>query len=486
MVELQNIYRPSLALLADQYEFTMAYGYWKAGLRAREAVFHLSFREQPFRGGFTIACGLQQVIQYLQNLKFTREDLNYLASLGGNDGKPLFEPAFLNYLFTTPFSCDLDAVPEGTIVFPQEPLIRVRGPIIQCQLVETALLNAINFQSLIATKAARIVLAAGNDPVLEFGLRRAQGIDGGLSASRAAYIGGCAATSNLLAGRLYGIPVKGTHAHSWVMCFEDELEAFSQYANTLPNNCIFLVDTYDTLEGVKNAIIVGERLRKNGHEMLGIRLDSGDLAWLSIEARKLLDAAGFQNTSILASNDLDEHLIKSLKDQGAKINLWCVGTRLVTAYDQPALGGVYKLSAVRDPGDYWRYRLKRSEQAIKVSNPGILQVRRYRQQREYLGDMIFDSENPPEKNSKMIDPFNQARRKTFAAATEYNDLLLPIFRQGKLVYDLPGIDAIRNRARKGLKMFHAGIKRILNPHEYPVGLEASLHRRRFELLKQER
>ena len=240
----------------------------------------------------------------------------------------------------------MHGIPEGTIVFPHEPLLRVHGPLLQAQLLETALLNIVNFQTLVATKAARVVLAARGEPVLEFGLRRAQGIDGALAASRAAYLGGCAATSNVLAGRLYGIPVRGTHAHSWVMCFDDELEAFRAYARAMPNNCVFLVDTYDTLDGVRHAIEVGQELRRQGHEMIGIRLDSGDLAWLSIEARRMLDEAGFPKATIVASNELDEQIIASLKDQGATIGVWGVGTRLVTAYDQPALGGVYKLAAI--------------------------------------------------------------------------------------------------------------------------------------------
>src|SRR6266550_5321313 len=327
------------ALMTDLYQITMAYGYWKTGKADQEAVFHLLFRKQPFQGGFTLACGLADSLRYLLGFKFEKSDLEYLGRLKGNDGRSLFEPAFLKYLGRLKLRLDVDAIPEGTVVFPQEPLLRVRGSILQAQLVETALLNLLNFQSLIATKAARVCLAAQGDPVVEFGLRRAQGIDGALTASRAAYIGGCAGTSNVLAGKVFGIPVRGTHAHSWVMSFENELDSFNAYANALPNNCIFLVDTYNSLEGVLHAIEVGERLRKRGYKLGGIRLDSGDLAYLSIETRKILDAAGFKNAAIMASNDLNEHLIASLKQQGAKINMWGVGTMLVTAYDQPALGG---------------------------------------------------------------------------------------------------------------------------------------------------
>ena len=316
---IHDLYGHSLALLTDLYELTMAYGYWKLGMAEREAVFHLSFRKQPFGGGFSVACGLHDAIEYLHRFRFDAADLEYLSTLKGNDGNPLFDGGFLDYLARFEFKCDVDAMPEGTAVFAYEPLVRVTGPILQAQIVETPLLNLINFQTLIATKAARVCLAAGDEPVLEFGLRRAQGIDGGVTASRAAFVGGCAATSNVLAGKLFGIPVKGTHAHSWVMAFGDELHAFEAYAQALPNNCVFLVDTYDTLHGVKHAVEIGRRLRAQGHEMAGVRLDSGDLAYLSIEARRILDAAGFPNASILASNELDESIITSLRQQGAKI-----------------------------------------------------------------------------------------------------------------------------------------------------------------------
>src|SRR5688572_20045473 len=285
------IYKHSLALLTDLYELTMAHGYWKAGVDAKEAVFHLFFRQNPFGSGFSIACGLGYVIDFLKDFRFDEGDTRYLSGLTGNDGRPIFEPEFLSTLRALEITCDIDAIPEGTVVFPHEPLLRVRGPIGQCQLLETALLNLINFQTLIATKAARICISARGDPVLEFGLRRAQGVDGGLAASRAAYIGGCAGTSNVLAGKIFGIPVRGTHAHSWVMSFDTEIEAFRAYADAMPNNCVFLVDTYDTLTGVQHAIEMGKWLRKRGHKLTGVRLDSGDLAWLSIEARRMLDAA---------------------------------------------------------------------------------------------------------------------------------------------------------------------------------------------------
>ncbi|HQU45567.1 MAG TPA: nicotinate phosphoribosyltransferase, partial [Pirellulales bacterium] len=392
MYPLASLYRPSLALLTDLYELTMAYGYRQSRTADREAVFQHQFRHPPFHGGFTVACGLAYLIDWLSHLRFDDDDLAYLGSLTGTDGQPLFAAAFLDELRHWEFGCDVDAVPEGTIVFPHEPLVRVQGPIWQAQLVESALLNFVNFQSLIATKAARVCLAARGDPVLEFGLRRAQGIDGALAAARAAYVGGCDATSNVLAGRWFAIPVRGTHAHSWVMSFGSELESFQAYAEAMPNNCVFLVDTYDSLAGVRHAVKIGRWLRSRGQKLEGVRLDSGDLAYLSIEARKILDEAGLNDTFIMASGDLDERLIASLKQQQAMIGVWGVGTHLVTAFDEPALGGVYKLSAVREPGGAWRRCVKLSEQAAKSSTPGILQVRRYEVGGECLGDMIYDLE----------------------------------------------------------------------------------------------
>lgn len=473
------------ALLTDLYQLTMAYGYWKSGRAERKAVFHLFFRKAPFKSGFTIAAGLASAIDFLKSFRFAEGDLQFLATLTGNDAKPLFEPEFLEYLRQLQFACDVEAIPEGTVVFSHEPLLRIQGPILQCQLVETALLNLLNFQSLIATKAARVCLAARGEPVMEFGLRRAQGVDGALAASRAAYIGGCAATSNVLAGKIYGVPVRGTHAHSWVMSFDNEREAFLAYAAAMPNNCVFLVDTYDTLAGVREAVETGQWLRERGHEMVGIRLDSGDLAWLSIEARKVLDAAGFTKAIIVASNDLDEHIIASLKEQGAQINVWGVGTKLITAYDQPALGGVYKLGAIRGEDGRWAYKVKLSEQAVKVSNPGIQQVRRFSTDTEYIGDGIYDQESGAPENFIIVDPLDATRRKHVAAAA-HEDLLVPIFRQGRLVYESPTLPEIRQRTQTQIGRFHSGIKRLVNPHEYPVGLELGLHERKLNLILQAR
>jgi nicotinate phosphoribosyltransferase len=469
-------------LLTDLYQLTMAYGYWKSGTHEREAVFHLSFRKNPFQSGYSIACGLADAIEFVEAFRFDEDELAYLGTLPGNNGEGLFEREFLDYLRGLRLTCDVDAIPEGTVVFPHEPLLRVRGPILQGQLLETALLNIINFQTLIATKAARVCQAAGDDPVLEFGLRRAQGIDGALAASRAAHIGGCAATSNVLAGLRYGIPVKGTHAHSWVMSFESEEDAFEAYAAAMPNNCVFLVDTYDTLEGVHTAVRVGRKLRERGYDMVGIRLDSGDLAYLSIEARKILDEGGFPQAVIVASNDLDENIITSLKQQDARVGVWGVGTKLVTAYDQPAMGGVYKLGAIRDPGEPWQYCLKLSEQTEKISNPGLQQVRRFCTNGEFIGDMLFNEGEAVDGADLIVDPVDSTRTKKMPPEAVAEDLLVPVFRQGERVYARPSIEAIRLRAKEQLAGFYSGVKRFLNPHRYPVGLEPALHRLKTDLI----
>lgn len=444
-------------------------------------------RRQPFKGGFTVAAGLESVIDYLQSWRFDLSDLDFLATLKDVRQEPLFEEAFLHYLQNISFECDVDAIQEGDVVFPFEPLIRVKGPIIQAQLLETPLLTLTNFASLIATKAARICLAAGDDPVLEFGLRRAQGIDGAMTASRSSFIGGCSATSNTLAGKLYGIPVRGTHAHSWVMAFDSELDAFKAYARALPNNVVFLVDTYDTLQGVKRAIVVAEWLKAQGRTFLGIRLDSGDMHYLSVESRKLLDAAGFPDAKIFASNELNEWLIADLKQQGAKITVWGVGTHLVTGFDHPALDGVYKLAAHRkNREESWTYKLKLSEKMAKISDPGILQVRRFYHSQSCIADAIFDLPTGMKERARIIDPVDSTRSRIVSSAMESRDLLLPIFREGRCCYQKPSLTAIQAFCKQELSKFDRGIKRFYNPHSYPVGLEESLYQLKCKLIDQMR
>ncbi len=473
----------ALALLTDLYQLTMALGYWATGQAEREAVFHLTFRKPPFGGGYAIAAGIEPALDYLAGLRFSASDLTYLETLRDADDRQLFPGAFLEYLGALRFDCSVDAVPEGTLVFAHEPLLRVRGPIAAAQLVETPLLTMINFQTLVATKASRVVAVAGGQPVLEFGLRRAQGIDGGLAASRAAYLGGCAATSNVLAGKLYGLPVRGTHAHSWVMFHADELAAFRAYADALPGNCTFLVDTYDTLDGVRHAIAIGRELAARGRRLLGIRLDSGDLAHLSIEARRLLDEAGFHDTKIVASNDLDETLIGSLREQGARIDTWGVGTKLVTAYDQPALGGVYKLGAVRADDGSWRHTLKLSEQPIKISNPGQLQVRRLRRGGSLLADIIYDDVRGLTRPMALHDLEDPERVTELPSDVTEEDLLVPMLDRGRPVARDRSLAAARARAAAQLAELSARTRRFLNPQPYPVGLDAHVHAEKRRLLE---
>jgi nicotinate phosphoribosyltransferase len=486
MSHIYDLYREPLTLLTDLYQLTMAYGYWKSGIADREAVYHLFYRKAPFQGQFAIACGLQYVIDFVRNLRVSRSDLEYLATLHGADGGQLFDQGFLDYLRDLEFSCDIDAVHEGTPIFPQEPIIRVRGPLAQCQLLETPFLNIVNFQTLIATKASRVREASGDRPVIEFGLRRAHGFDGGVSASRAAYIGGADGTSNVLAGKMFGVPVKGTHAHSWVMSFDNELEAFRMYADVMPTNCIFLVDTYDTLRGVDHAIEVARELKSKGNRLRGIRLDSGDLAYLSIEARKKLDEAGFPDVQIMASNDLDEHIISNLNLQGAKIDAFGVGTKLITAFDQPALGGVYKLGAIREPGQPWEYKLKLSEQTAKISNPGVLQVRRFSTDGLYIADAIYDDESEIDNEVVIVDPIDVTRRKIVPSGTPNEDLLVPIFVRGKYVYKERSLEQIKQYCKDELNKLHPAIRRLLNPHRYPAGLELSLHELKLQLVLEAR
>lgn len=473
---IYKLYNQNLSLLTDLYQLTMANAYWKTGVHRREAVFHLTYRTNPFQGDYAIACGLDLVIDWLQNLRFSQNDIDYLASLTGNNQEKLFDPSFLKFLEELDFQWDIDAMPEGTLVFTHEPLVRVKGPLWQAQILETTLLNLINFSTLIATKASRVVQAVQGDKVLEFGLRRAQGIDGGITCARATYIGGCHATSNVLASKLFNIPIKGTHAHSWVMSFTTEEKAFMKYAEAMPNNSIFLVDTFDSIEGVKKAIKAGKWLRERGYAMDGIRLDSGDMAELSIEARKLLDEAGFENASIVASGNLDEHKIRALKERGACIDIWGVGTRLATAYDEPALDGIYKLAAIRRNSE-WDYELKLSDTEAKISNPGIQQVRRILKNGKPAGDVIYDELISSPTNFR-VHPSDNGKVQAMSYK-EGTDLLVPIFRKGKLVYESPDIEAMRARTREQLELFSE-----VDFDKYPIGLEENLYQKKQELIDQ--
>ena len=480
---MKSIYGESLALLTDLYQLTMAYGYRKRGIDKKEAVFHLFFRKPPFQGNFAIAAGLEQAISFIESFRYDESDLVYLSGLKGSRGSPLFDRGFIEYLREFKFTCMLDAVEEGTAVMPYEPILRVQAPMIQAQLLESPLLNIVNFQTLIATKAARICLAARPDPVVEFGMRRAQGIDGALSATRASFIGGCPSTSHVLGGKLLGIPVKGTQAHSWVMAFDDEEEAFRAFGEVMPENSVFLIDTYDSIEGTKKAIRVILELKKKGVHVLGVRLDSGDLAELSIEIRKLLDAAGLKDVQIMASNELDEYIISDLKSQGSQVKIWGVGTHLVTAKEQPALDGVYKLAAVRNPGGKWEYKLKISEKMTKMTDPGILQVKRYFTDTENVLDMIYDVELPPEGNAEVVLIADPSTQLTIDPSLKGRDLLIPILREGKRVYSLPTLEEIQLHSLKEQERFPDSMRRFLNPAPYPVGYEKGLYVRKCQMVK---
>ena len=470
-------------LLTDLYQLTMAQAYCESGSCTDTACFHMYFRDYPFKGGFAVACGLSQLADIVDGFLFSEDDVAYLASLDAPGGGKLFKQDFLRRLAKLRLSVDIDAVVEGTIVFPNEPLVRVTGPILECQLLETALLNCVNFETLVATKAARICLEA-QAPVAEFGLRRAQGAAGGVWASRAAIVGGCTSTSNVLAGKLFGVPVSGTHAHSWVMSFPDELSAFRAYAKVMPKNCVLLVDTYDVEQGVRNAITVGLEMRERGERLIGIRIDSGDLAWLAKMARRMLDEAGLPEVGVVLSNDLDEYTIRSIREEGAQVASWGVGTKLATAYDQPTLGGVYKLSATRDVDGSWVDCIKMTESAAKLTIPGVLDVRRYYHDDGHIaGDMVFDVNAPVNEREIIVDPCDDMRRKRLAGK-RFETLLLPLARAGKAVLDAEHRDAMaaRERTAAGLAALDESQKRMLNPHTYPVGLESGLFARRHDLV----
>lgn len=471
----------NLTMMTDLYQLTMIYGYWKNDMSSNRAIFDLFYRPQGDVTSHAIVAGLEQAIEFVEELNFSKDDLNYLRSLR------LFDEKFLAMLSSLKFTGDIDAMPEGSVVFPYEPIVRVHAPIIEAQFIETALLNIINHQTLIATKAARVCQAAKGDEVLEFGLRRAQGPDAGIYGARAAVIGGCHATSNVLAGKLFDIPIRGTHAHSWVMSFDSELESFRAYAEAFPSSCLLLVDTYNTLEsGVPNAITVFNELREKGYEPVGIRLDSGDLSYLSKEARAMLDEAGFPKVKILASSDLDEKTIWDLKAQGAKIDAWGVGTKLITSHDNPSLGGVYKLVAQDIDGKVLP-KIKISENPIKIINPGKKRVYRIYDKKtdKAIADLIaLDDEKYDEsKPLTIFDPVHTWKQMTI---TDYKmrDMLVPIYRQGRLLYKIPSLSQIQTYAKKEIASFWPEYMRLTRPQSYKVDLSRPLYDLRQLLLRE--
>ena len=475
----------NLTLLTDLYELTMMQGYFREKDANETVIFDAFYRTNPDGNAFSICAGLEQVIDYVKNLHFDDADIEYLRGLG------IFDEDFLEYLHNFKFSGDIYAIPEGTVVFPREPLVKVIAPIMEAQLVETAILNIINHQSLIATKTSRIVFAARGDGIMEFGLRRAQGADAGTYGARAAMIAGCIGTSNVLAGKLFDVPVKGTHAHSWIMSFPDELTAFRAYAKLYPSACILLADTYDTLgSGVPNAIRVFQEMRDAGIPLTfyGIRLDSGDLAYISKKARKMLDDAGFPDAVISASNDLDEYLIDSLKIQGAAITSWGVGTNLITSKDCPSFGGVYKLAAIKDrhTGKFIP-KIKLSENTEKVTNPGNKTIQRNydKETGKIIADLIcLVDEEFDEKNSLLLfDPI-ETWKKTHLAPGTYTmrELLVPIFKNGECVYESPKVMDIREYCKKEQNTLWDESRRLVNPQKVYVDLSQELWHMKAQLL----
>ena len=478
--------RQNLTLMTDLYELTMMQGYFRHKDQNETVIFDAFYRKNPCDGGYAISAGLEQVIQYIKELRFDQEDIDYLASLG------IFQEDFLEYLKTFRFSGDIYAIPEGTVMFPREPVIKVIAPIMEAQLVETAILNIINHQSLIATKAARVCYAARGDGIMEFGLRRAQGPDAGTYGARAAVIGGCIGTSNVLCGQLFDVPVKGTHSHSWIMSFSDEYTAFKTYADMYPSACILLVDTYDTLKsGVPNAIRVFSEMREAGIPLTfyGIRLDSGDLAYLSKQARKMLDAAGFPDAVISASNDLDEYLIDSLKVQGAAITSWGVGTNLITSKDNPSFGGVYKLAAIQGADGRFIPKIKLSENSEKVTNPGDKKI--YRIYEKETGKIKADLISLAEENYRetddlmLFDPAEPWKKTKLHGGTyTLRPLMEHIFHKGECCYTSPKVMDIRAYCQKELDTLWDETKRLINPHEVYVDLSQKLYDTKIRLLEE--
>lgn len=475
----------NLTLLTDLYELTMMQGYYEKG-QNENVIFDVFFRQNPCNNGYSVCAGLDQVIDYIKNLHFTYDDVDYLRGLG------IFKEDFLHYLSGFHFSGDIYAIPEGTVVFPKEPLLKVVAPIMEAQLVETAILNIINHQSLIATKTSRIVFAANGDGIMEFGLRRAQGPDAGLYGARAAMIGGCVGTSNVLAGQMFDVPVMGTHAHSWIMSFPDEYIAFKTYAEMYPDNCTLLVDTYDTLKsGVPNAIRVFQEFKDAGKPLIkyGIRLDSGDLAYLSKEARKMLDEAGFPEATICASNDLDEFLLHDLKMQGAAIDSWGVGTNLITSKDCPSFGGVYKLAAIQNEEGEFVPKIKISENTEKITNPGNKTIYRIYEKAngKIKADLICfaDEVIDPKQDLLLFDPMDTWKKTKLAGGTyTVREILLPIFKNGECLYKSPTLKEIAAYCREEKDTLWDETKRLFYPHRVYVDLSQKLYAVKQSLLDQ--
>jgi nicotinate phosphoribosyltransferase len=462
-------------LLTDLYELTMLAGYLEQGMHERPAVFDLFFRQNPFKGGYAVFAGLETALCYLEELSFGDEELSYLDGLG------MFRPAFLSYLEHFRFRGSVAAPAEGCAVFAREPLLTVEGGLAEAQFVETALLNIINFQTLVATKGARITHAAGGAQVLEFGLRRAQGPDGGLTVARAAYIGGVCSTSNVLAGKTFGIPVRGTHAHSWIMAFPDELTAFRCYATSFPKACILLIDTYDTLEsGLPNALAVAAEMRARGEELFGVRIDSGDLAYLSRTVRAAFDAAGFSGVKIVASNDLDEHVIESIRAEDGRVDIYGVGTRLATCAGEGggALGGVYKLVRIDSEP-----KLKLTSDVSKATLPDRKRVlRAVSPDGTFIQDVITLDGEEISPGDLVYDPANPLQQVRVPARARFVELRSTVMRAGARCAPATSLEMAAQRSAQELRQLPDGCQRLINPHVYKVSISAGLNQLRLRLI----
>lgn len=473
--------KKNYTLLVDFYELTMANGFFKEGMRDKTVIFDMFFREVPDNGEYTIVAGLEQLIEYMENLHFSEEDIEFLRD------KNIFDEEFLDYLYNFDFQCDVWAMPEGTLAFPGEPLVTVKGPAIQAQMLETMVLLTLNHQSMIATKASRIVKQAKGRPVVEFGSRRAQGYSAANLGARAAYIGGCAGTANTLSDKMFGVPALGTMAHSWVQMFDSELEAFRAFARVYPDNCLLLVDTYDTLkEGIPNAIkVFDEEVLPRGFRPKGIRIDSGDITYISNKARKMLDDAGYPDAQIMASNSLDEYTIRTILHQGAKLDSFGVGERLITSKSSPVFGGVYKLVATVSKDGEIIPKIKISENVAKITTPGFKELYRFYENEtgKAMADVIaLRDEEIPEDNYEIFHPVYTWKRKTLTDYTA-KKVLVQIYDKGKLVYKLPSLEEIKEKAERELDTLWEETKRLDNPNEYIVDLSEKLWEVKDQLLK---
>lgn len=469
-------------MLTDFYELTMANGYFREGMSDKIAYFDMFFRQVPDGAGFAVMAGVEQLVEYMKNLKFESEDIEFLRS------KNIFDEGFLKYLENFKFSCDVWAVPEGTPIFPNEPIVKVRGPLIQAQFLETMVLLTVNHQSLIATKSNRIVRAAGDIPVMEFGSRRAQGYDGAIYGARAAYIGGVCGTACTISDKMFSVPALGTMAHSWVQSFDSEYDAFVAYAESYPNNCVLLIDTYNVLKsGLPNAIrVFNEVLKPKGIKKCGIRIDSGDITYLTKKCRKILDESGWESASIVISNSLDEYIIRDILRQGAAIDSFGVGERLITSKSEPVFGGVYKLVAIEENGEIVP-KIKISENVAKITTPYFKKVYRLfsKETGMALADVLttYDEKINDDEPYEIFDPGNTWKRKIISDF-EARELLVPIFKNGECVYDLPELSEIKDYCKKEIDTIWDEVKRFENPHEYYVDMSQKLWDIRYKMLSE--